>query len=671
MSQAKAEDMVKKACHQHLMEHQYGLPAICWNSLLMRSAVTRIKLKFSRFARVFHHILHRSNATLSVWVKRAAGMLLSSFIFLMAGFSIPAISFAWEFGIHDAHKFSPGDDPAWSSPLYDDSRWKAISSSINKHAADPIRAGISWHRIHFTAKNNSANHQAAVFLGPVGDVDETYLNGVKIGGEGNIRDGVITATKSERLYLIPDNLLRPGDDNVLAVRVMNIYPKNQVFYIPVTIGDYSDLLVEKLKKQSATEKIEFILFTFFFIYIQFCIILYIKGMFSKEYISFGIFMLLYSAGFFLDSLTFYETGVKSSFVQRLIISLYAALPAAMLYFLWCGYHLKLNNAMRYNMIFALILSAGAFVVQGFEAERILIYVWIVSAVSSAVTALFFAISAYRQRIFESTPALVGIVWICLSGGVSLLSGTMGILRPLKIYGYCLSDFILLFWIICIKYALIARYARVKKSMDSLSGRLLSAHEEERKRLAKDLHDSMGQNLAMIKFNLQRINRTMNNRIIDDIITEISGSIAELRDITSGLMPLSLQAVGIIKTIEATAHIFSQKTGINTSLDSENLPRTSLEVELNLFRIFQEAMNNAAKHSGAANIIISLRQGLPRLIVMEITDDGHGFDYRQVHSNNSELGLSIMQERARIIGGNLTVTSTKNKGTTIRVEAPVI
>jgi len=222
----------------------------------------------------------------------------------------------------------------------------------------------------------------------------------------------------------------------------------------------------------------------------------------------------------------------------------------------------------------------------------------------------------------------------------------------------------------IKYALIARYARVKQSMQTLSERLLSAHEEERKRLAKDLHDSMGQNLATIKFNLQRVNRTIKNGLIDDIISEISGSIGELRDISSGLMPLSLQTVGIVKTIEACSHKFTEKTGINTSLETDDLPHTSLEVELNLFRIYQEALSNAAKHSGAGNIFITIRHSKPRLVVMEITDDGQGFDYRQVHSENSELGLSIMQERARIIGGNFTITSVINKGTTIRVEAPV-
>jgi signal transduction histidine kinase len=599
----------------------------------------------------------------------AAEELLLMFIFIICIFSFPVISFAWEFDINDNYKFSPGDDQGWSSPLYDDSQWRGISSSINNQSVNQIRTVIGWHRIHFTVKKDAQMQQAAVFLGRVGDVDETYLNGVKIGGEGIFGDGFVTATKVERLYRVPDNLLRTGDDNVIAVRVMNIYPKSYMLEIPVSIGDYNDLLIDKLKRQSAAEKMEFIFFTFFFIYILFCIFLYIKGMLSKEYISFGLFMMMYSAGYFLDSLTFYETGLKSALIQSFIISLYMALPAAMLYFLQCAYHQNLYAPMQYNIIFSLLLSAGVFVVQGIEAQRALIYLWLLSAISSGLTALFFAIRAYRNRLFESTPALIGIVWVCLAGGASLLSRTIGILPPLLIYGHYLSDFILLFWIMSIKYAVIARYARVKQRMHTLSERIFSAHEEERKRLAKDLHDSMGQNLAAIKFNLQRINLSVKNNLVDNIIADISASIVELRDITSGLMPVSLQAIGLIKTVEAFAQKFSENTGIDCKIESEDLPLMSLEVELNLYRILQEAMNNAAKHARAKNVIIKLFPSSPSLVVMEITDDGHGFDHRQVYSENSGMGLSIMQERARIIGGNLTVTSIKNKGTTIRVEAP--
>ncbi len=289
--------------------------------------------------------------------------------------------------------------------------------------------------------------------------------------------------------------------------------------------------------------------------------------------------------------------------------------------------------------------------------------------ASGLNALFFAISAYRRRLFESGPLLASVVWLCLAGGYSLISRTTGQLPRMTIFGHYPSDFVLLIWMIVVKYGLIARYVRIKNGMQELSGRLLSAQEEERKRLSRDLHDSMGQNLAAVKFNLQRINKEMKNERIDGVIDEISGSIKELRDITSGLMPVSLQAIGLKKTLEAYAGKLSAKTGMGIYVDADEVPRLAEETELNLFRFFQEAVSNAAKHSGASKVNVSLRHKPPR-IVLEIRDNGCGFDYRQSQSVRSGMGLSIMAERMKMLGGNMEVASLRDSGTTVRAEAPV-
>ncbi len=180
--------------------------------------------------------------------------------------------------------------------------------------------------IHFTVKSGGNDSQLAVFLGRIGDADEVYLNGVKIGGEGKLGDRFVTAAEVERLYLLPPELLKLEGENLLSVKVMNLYPKSRL-EISAIIGDYGSLLQRKLRGQDMAMRVDFILFTFIFIWIEFCIFLYTKGVTSKEYIAFGIFMLLYGASYFLNSLTFYETGLKT-FFQKLILSLFAALPAA-------------------------------------------------------------------------------------------------------------------------------------------------------------------------------------------------------------------------------------------------------------------------------------------------------------------------------------------------------
>lgn len=530
-------------------------------------------------------------------------------------------------------------------------------------------AGVSWRIIHLKLGDVPRPQQPAVFLGRLGDADEVYLNGVKIGGEGRTGERFVTASHAEGLYRVPENLLNPGGENLLAVKRMDLYPGGRTSDLSVLFGDYRELMIRKMELQSVTKRVEFILFTFFFIYIQYCVFLYIKGMLSREYTSFGIFMLLYSAAYFLDSLTFYDTGLKTFFVQKLVMSFYAALPAAVLYFLICVFNEKQSAAVRYNIIFSLLLSAAALFIKGEDTGRIIIHLLFLSAVSSGITALAIAVSAYRRKLFESGPVLAGIVWVCISGSYSFVARTTGSLPRFNILGHYLSDFILLFWIMSIKYGLIARYVRIKHSMQVLSGKLLSAHEEERKRLAGDLHDSMGQDLAGVKFNLQRINRDMKNKLLDGVIEEVSDSIKELREITAGLMPVSLKATGLKKTFEAYAGKFSEKTGIKVSMAAEDLPRLSPEMEINIFRVFQEALNNAAKHSSATDLGITLRHGSPR-IIMEIRDNGCGFDYQKARSGDSGMGLSIMAERMRVMGGDLTVTSIKGEGTTVRAEAPI-
>ncbi len=194
---------------------------------------------------------------------------------------------------------------------------------------------------------------------------------------------------------------------------------------------------------------------------------------------------------------------------------------------------KPKAVMRYSIIFSLVLSATAFFIKGEEACGIFIYLWMLLCVVSGLNALFFAIGAYRRKLFESGPLLASVVWLCLAGGYGLISGTGEQLPRITIFGHYPSDFVLLVWMIIVKYGLIARYVRIKNGMQELSGRILSAQEEERKRLSRDLHDSMGQNLAAVKFNLQRINKEMKNKLIDGVIDEISGSIKELRDIALG------------------------------------------------------------------------------------------------------------------------------------------
>lgn len=202
----------------------------------------------------------------------------------------------------------------------------------------------------------------------------------------------------------------------------------------------------------------------------------------------------------------------------------------------------------------------------------------------------------------------------------------------------------------------------------LSRRLLKAHEKERERLARELHDGPGQNLLALKLKLQTINQQAPAPELDEAIAELAASIKELREVFSGLLPVSLAKIGIRETIISHAASFGERTGIAVSVAAADIPRPSGEIELHLFRIFQEALNNAARHAGADRIEVVLqRQG--EELVLRIIDNGRGTGGPRP-GQRPGLGLAIMEERARMMGGTFRLRSRPGQGVEIEARVPV-
>ena len=188
-------------------------------------------------------------------------------------------------------------------------------------------------------------------LGRIGDADEVFLNGVKIGGEGLIGERFVEATKVERLYKIPSGLLRDNDANILSVRVMNTYLNGGIFDKNCMIGDYNTLQLEKFRRDKYILIIEFCFFTFFAIFFITCLFFYIKGLRDREYLYFWVFTSLYSILFILGSLSFYNTGMKTPIVQQAITSLASLLPASLVLLLINVYKEKLTFYAKGLLLF--------------------------------------------------------------------------------------------------------------------------------------------------------------------------------------------------------------------------------------------------------------------------------------------------------------------------------
>jgi signal transduction histidine kinase len=211
--------------------------------------------------------------------------------------------------------------------------------------------------------------------------------------------------------------------------------------------------------------------------------------------------------------------------------------------------------------------------------------------------------------------------------------------------------------------------RLEDRLRDLGRRLLKAQEEERSRIALELHDDVSQQAVALAIDLQRINDSSPGtaqKIVRDAQKRVKSLLKSVHDLSHRLHPANLRLVGLLGALGQLQRDLS-RPGITITVLSENLaPVLPDDIALCLFRIAQEAMHNAIKHSGARTIKIQLK-GDNDVIALKITDDGIGFDVSGAAGKG--LGLISMHERADTIGGTLKVVSRKGSGTRLQVTVP--
>lgn len=203
-----------------------------------------------------------------------------------------------------------------------------------------------------------------------------------------------------------------------------------------------------------------------------------------------------------------------------------------------------------------------------------------------------------------------------------------------------------------------RFALKSKEMEeAFSQQLLIAHEDERKRISQDLHDSVGQSLILIKNKVSLSN--------DDSTSEmVSKALEEVRSISKALHPATLDKIGLTASIEKQIQEVDQNSDIFFSEEIESIDRIfSKEQELQIFRIFQEAINNLIKHSKTKSALIKIENN-SKYIRLSVIDYGVGFDLTRDTNSLQGLGMKTLRERTQLLDGKILVDSTKNKGTSV-------
>lgn len=223
----------------------------------------------------------------------------------------------------------------------------------------------------------------------------------------------------------------------------------------------------------------------------------------------------------------------------------------------------------------------------------------------------------------------------------------------------------------------AEIIQINNNLRDLNKKMETIKEEQNTRIAREIHDELGQSLTGINLELQWISKKYSNNadivnrmhMLSEIVTETIGTV---RKISSDLRPRLLDQLGIFSAIESQLKDFEKRTGINyrysfpeKNIDIDNLKSTTI------FRIFQESLTNISRHAKCTKVEVDISCE-KNLLLMEISDNGIGFDSQSTNGNGhpGTLGILGMKERAKILNSTLDINSAPGNGTKIILSTPI-
>ncbi|MGI8313669.1 PAS domain-containing sensor histidine kinase [Halobacillus mangrovi] len=207
--------------------------------------------------------------------------------------------------------------------------------------------------------------------------------------------------------------------------------------------------------------------------------------------------------------------------------------------------------------------------------------------------------------------------------------------------------------------------RVEQELKKMTQRLIQVQEEERKQVSRELHDGIGQELYSLLISMHRLQQEVDHSLIEQMTGDISHLIQSVRDMSWGLRPSALDELGLLPAIRSFLHRLDKSFGLKVEFSSTVSSRLTPTIETTIYRIVQEALTNVRKYAEVDQASVKLIEKENELSVF-IIDKGVGFS--ETHAGRG-VGLFSMEERARAVGGALTVESIPGKGTTIKMTVP--
>lgn len=213
-----------------------------------------------------------------------------------------------------------------------------------------------------------------------------------------------------------------------------------------------------------------------------------------------------------------------------------------------------------------------------------------------------------------------------------------------------------------------RYVRLQKERIFAE---ITIQETERKRIANDLHDSLGPVLSAVKLNINsiEISNEADQRIIDKTGKYLDDIIASMRQISYNLLPNTLERKGLVEAVQEFIGQVNAKHKLDIQFMVLKQTQIPKQKEIHVFRIIQEIIHNTLKHSGAKKLQIGITEQDGNFMLLT-KDDGKGFDVQKQKSDHNGLGLKSLESRSELLNGLLTLESTPGEGTNYFLKIPL-
>lgn len=216
----------------------------------------------------------------------------------------------------------------------------------------------------------------------------------------------------------------------------------------------------------------------------------------------------------------------------------------------------------------------------------------------------------------------------------------------------------------------------QQQISDLFGRLVTAQENERTRIARDLHDQVGQHIAGLSIGLSNLKRKRGGGR-DEILAavtwmqrEMTALAQEIRNVSHELHPTAFHHAGLVRALRVACSQFEHRQGIVVAFRADaDLGPIDHQVELGLYRVAQELLHNVAKHASARRVEVDLTR-LPDGVRLTVADDGKGFNLGEIRRGAGGLGLVSIEERVRSMRGQVDIRTTPGRGTLVEVQIPV-